>query len=194
VIDHGVLAWLAERGFEIGLHGYNHDNRLSFLPETRLRRRLERCRELMTRYSIRGFRSPSWLRNGRLMRVLADYVQYDCSCLDFDWLCPAGSGGVLSASPFRVGRLVEIPTTLPFEAPVCAGADPSEAPAYWGRKIDWLVAVGGQAVVVTHPEPHYSGNQPMLKAYARFLEQLLGAFDGRWDLPRDLAGEGWDHA
>jgi peptidoglycan/xylan/chitin deacetylase (PgdA/CDA1 family) len=193
-IDHGVLEWLAERGFEIGLHGYNHDNRLSYLPERQLRRRLERCRALVSRYAIRGFRSPSWLRSGRLMRVLADYVRYDSSCLDFDWLCPAGRGGVLTASPFRVGRLVEIPTTLPFEAPVCAGADPSDAPVYWQRKIEWLVEVGGQAVAVTHPDPHYSGNQPMLKAYACFLDRLLSAFGGRWTLPKDLAGETWDHA
>lgn len=188
-IDYSILDWLVERGFEIGLHGFRHDNKLIYLSEPQMRRRLDRCRFLIERYDVQGFRSPSWLRNERLFRVLRDYVDYDCSCLDFDWYCPAGPGGVLTASPFRLGRLVEIPTTLPFEAPVIAGADPVEAPNYWGDKIRWILSVGGQAVVNAHPDPHYVGNPPMIRAYRVFLESLVDAFGGRWSLPRDLANE-----
>ncbi len=188
-VDHGVCDWLIEQGFEIGLHGYCHDNRLIYLPESGLRRRLEACREFIERYSVRGFRSPSWLRNPQLMRVLADYVDYDCSCLDFDWLSPAGRAGVLTATPFRFGRLVEIPTTLPFEAPLLVGAGPVETIAYWREKVDWLVQVRGQAVLNTHPDPHYSGNGLMIRAYGQFLEELLTALSNQWSLPRELADE-----
>ncbi len=188
-VDHGVCDWLIERGFEIGLHGHCHDNRLIYLANVALRRRLDACRGFIERYGVRGFRSPSWLRDMRLMRVLADYVDYDCSCLDFDWLCPAGRGGVLTATPFRFGTLVEIPTTLPFEAPAMIRDDAEGAVAYWRPKIEWLRHVRGQAVVNTHPDPHYSGNAPMIRAYGRFLEELLDAFGGAWSLPRRLSEE-----
>ncbi|UCG15130.1 MAG: hypothetical protein JSV19_07510 [Phycisphaerales bacterium] len=188
-VNYRVCDWLIENGFEIGLHGYCHDNRLIYLSESRLRRRLDACRGFVERYAVCGFRSPSWFRNARLMRVLADYVKYDCSCLDFDWLCPAGRGGVLTATPFRFGRLIEIPTTLPFEAPLLVGTDPADTVAYWRPKIDWLVQVHGQAVINAHPDPHYSGNGPMIAAYRQLLEELLAAYGDRWSLPRDLAEE-----
>ena len=188
-LDFCVCDWLCEQGHEVGLHGYCHDNKLVYLKESRLRRRLDACRGFLERYAIRGFRSPSWLRNARLMRVLADYVDYDCSCLDFDWRGLAGRGGVLTATPFRFGRLVEIPTTLPFEGRRVVGADPDETLAYWQPKTDWLVQVQGQAVVNTHPDPQFLGNDPMIRAYGQFLEGLLVAYGGRWSLPRDLAEE-----
>jgi len=188
-VDYAVCDWLIERGFEIGLHGHCHDNRLIYVAEAEMRRRLDACRPFIERSSVRGFRSPSWFRNMRLMRVLAEYVEYDCSCLDFDWLCPAGRSGVLSAKPFRFGSLVEIPTTLPFEAPLLGGARPDEVVSYWRSKVEWLVATGGQAVVNTHPDPHYVCGGSMIRAYSEFLEELLRVFDGNWSLPRDLADE-----
>ena len=186
---YDVLDWLVERGFEIGLHDLRHDNRLIYLSEDGMRRRLDLCRPFLKRYDVRGFRSPSWLRSEQLYRVLPDYVQYDSSSLDFDWLCPAGRGGVLTATPFAIGQLIEIPVTLPWEAPMLTGGDADRINDYWASKVDWLVSMGGQAVVNTHPDPHYSGSQPMIRQYGQFLETLLSRFGGRWSLPRELAAE-----
>ncbi len=188
-VDFKTCDWLMGAGYEIGLHGHCHDNRLIYLSESEMRRRFDACGEFIARYDVRGFRSPSWLRNMRLMRVLAGYVDYDCSCLDFDWLCPAGRGGVLTPDPFRFGRLVELPTTIPFEAPAMLTGGAPETVAYWRGKVEWLKGVGGQALVSTHPDPHYLGNPPMIRAYATFLEELLSVFDGQWSLPRVLADE-----
>jgi len=192
--DRRVLDWLVDRGFEIGLHDCYHDNRLIYLAEDSLRRRLDTCRPFIDRYHVRGFRSPSWLRNAQLFRVLVDYVSYDASCLDFDWLCPAGRGGVLTATPFAIEGLIELPTTLPFEAPLLTGLELAAVPAYWRPKIEWLRQVQGQAVVNTHPDPHYLGNEAGIRVYARFLQDLLEAFQGRWSLPADLAAETSHHA
>lgn len=188
-IDEGLLESLADRGYEIGLHDYVHDNKLIFLPESELRRRLDKCRGFIERWNVAGFRSPSWFRSTALFRVLRDYVRYDCSSLDFDWLCPAGRGGALTASPFVFRGLIEIPTTVPLEAPLLEGCDPALVPAYWHPKLDWLIAVGGQVVVNTHPEREYTGNPAMLRSYARFLEDVLARCQGRWSLPRELAAE-----
>jgi hypothetical protein len=188
-IDFDTLDWLAQNGFEIGLHDHVHDNKLIYLSESDMRRRLDRCKPFIDRYGVRGFRSPSWLRNAKLMRVLSDYVTYDCSTLDFDWLCPAGPGGVLTPNPFRFGRLVEIPTTLPFEAPTLTGMACEDMVEYWEPKISWLTSVNGQAVVNTHPDRSYGGSEAMVAAYGRLLERLLDAYCGKWSLPGMLAEE-----
>jgi len=193
-LDEKTLDRLAENGFEIGLHDYLHDNKLIYLDETAMRRRLDRCRPFIERYGVRGFRSPSWFRGEMLYNVLQDYVDYDCSSLDFDGLCPAGPGGVLTTRPFHIGRLVEIPTTLPLEAPLLNGVSPELIPAYWEPKIEWLKQADGLAVVNSHPDPVYSGNKTMVRVYARFLARLLDVFAGRWSLPRDLSREVSDSA
>ncbi len=188
-IDYATLDWLVENGFEIGLHGYCHDNRLIYLSESDMRRRLDGCVPLIERYGIRGFRSPSWLRSARLMGVLSDYLDYDCSTLDFDWYCPAGPGGVLTATPFKTLGLVEIPTTLPLEALIAGLSSPAQRRATWRRKIDWIRAVGGQAVVMTHPDPLFSGNQEMIGVYGEFLNDLIAVLGSAWSLPRALSEE-----
>ncbi len=188
-INHAILGRLEERGFEIGLHDSLHDNKLVYLSEAATRRRLDRCRPFLERYQVRGFRSPSWLRNEMLYRILQDYVSYDSSCLDFDWLCPAGRGGALTCSPFRVGRLVEIPVTLPLEAPWLTAVGAAPLLEYWEPKLRWLKNIGGCAVVNTHPDPHYTGSAERVHAYGRFVEMLLEKYGNRWRLPRDLANE-----
>jgi len=91
--DYAVLDWLVERGCTIGLHGYNHDNKLAFLPADQIRRRLDACRPLIERYDIQCFRSPSWFRSDTLFDVVKDYVTVDYSRLDTDRSCPGGVGG-----------------------------------------------------------------------------------------------------
>jgi len=171
-IDFALLDWLAENDFEIGLHGYNHDNKLIFLPESKIRQRLDRCAELIARYQIKSFRSPCWFRSPGLYRVLSDYFQRDYSSLDADISCPGGNGGCLWTKPFVLGGLTHIPTTLPFEVPGFFGDPPQRWVEFWRAKIEWLRACGGSVVVNTHPDPHRSGNSEALAAYDELLALL----------------------
>lgn len=168
-IEYNVLDWLAENGFDIGLHGYNHDSKLIFLSESKIRQRLDRCKPLLERYHIKSFRSPAFFRNDKLFQVLKDYVQYDYSYLDTDIFCPGGHGGCLWTKPFSFSGLIHIPTTLPYDAPLYFRYTPKQLPIFWKQKIEWLRSCSGNIVVNTHPDPLYSGNIPMLKSY----EQLL---------------------
>lgn len=170
--DHAVLEWLVERGCTVGLHGYNHDNRLAFLSADQIRWRLDACRPLIERYGIRAFRSPSWFRSDTLFRVLRDYVAVDYSRLDTDRSCPGGPGGCLWTRPFELDGLTHVPTTVPFEDPLYWGCTPETLVAFWRPKIAWLRACGGGIVVNTHPEPQFSGNARMLRAYAQLLDLL----------------------
>jgi peptidoglycan/xylan/chitin deacetylase (PgdA/CDA1 family) len=171
-IDYGVCDWLADNGFEIGLHGYNHDNKLVFVGEPRIRARLERCRPFMQRYRVRSFRSPSWFRTRELYRVLKDYFQKDYSALDSDILCPGGHGGCLSTRPFTFEELTLVPCTVPFEAPLLFGYRPEQVLDFWKEKLSWLQAGGGDIVVNTHPDPYYGGNEAMLAQYEELLKRL----------------------
>jgi len=171
-IDHDVCDWLAGSGFEIGLHGYNHDNKLVFLDEGRIRRRLDRCRAFMDRYKVRSFRSPSWFRTRRLYGILADYFQKDYSSLDTDILCPGGHGGCLTTRSFACGSLTLVPCTVPFEAPLLFGYPPAQVLDFWKPKLAWLRAGGGDIVVNTHPDPYYGGNDAMLREYELLLQLL----------------------
>ncbi len=172
-LDYAVLDWLVERGCRIGLHGYNHDNRLAFLPVNHIRRRLDACHDLIERYDIRSFRSPSWFRSDALFQVLRDYGMVDYSRLDTDRSCPGGVGGCLWTKRFELDGLTHVPTTVPFEDPLYWGRSAEQLVDFWLPKIAWLRACGGNIVVNTHPDPQFSGNTKMLRAYDQLLTALV---------------------
>lgn len=173
-IDYEVLDQLQSDGFEIGLHGYNHDNKLAFLDESEIRKRLEKCNNLIERYKIKSFRSPSWFRTPVLIRTLKDYISIDFSRLDTDIICPGGNGGCLWTKGFRRDGLLQIPTTVPFEFPLTASVQPEELVAFWKPKLEWLSSINGNIVINTHPDPEFSGNLRMLSVYEQLLKYLKG--------------------
>src|SRR2546423_8988053 len=66
VVDDQLVETLREQGFEVGVHGLNHDGRdLSSLAT--LRRRLPAIRRYADRWEAKGFRSPGTLRSAELM-------------------------------------------------------------------------------------------------------------------------------
>jgi len=122
---------------------------------------------------MKSFRSPSWFRNEKLFRVAKDYFEYDYSYLDTDIICPGGNGGCLWTKPFSLlDGLTHIPTTIPFEAPLWFGYVPEQLLRFWMPKVKWLKSCGGNIVVNTHPDPHYSGNDRMLNVYKQLLVLL----------------------
>jgi peptidoglycan/xylan/chitin deacetylase (PgdA/CDA1 family) len=185
-IDHSQLGRLAERGHEIGLHGIWHTNQEAFLGDA-LAREFDALGELRQRYAMRTYRGPSWYRTQSMYDVLEDYFDIDLSALDTDLLCPGGPGGVGLAQPFHIRpRLVELPCTVPFEAPLLVGPRPAHIVEFWKPKIRLLKQLGGIVVVNTHPDPNYLGNPVMLAAYKALLDLL--ARDGwTFRLPREIA-------
>jgi len=188
-IDKDILYNLIENGHEIGLHGLWHNSSEAFLEEGKMAGEFNKLEPLMREFSIKGYRSPAWYRTRTMFRVLSDFFVYDLSCLDNDLVCPAGNGGVGIMRPFMMRKgLVELPCTLPFEAPLYFGVSSRALVDYWRPKIDFIRKTGRMLLVNTHPEPNYLGNDKMLDSYARLLE-MLSRDKWRLRLPGDVAEE-----
>ena len=185
-IDNAQLEWLAAAGHEIGLHGIWHTNKEAFLQRDEFRRELDGLADLRARFAIRAYRGPSWYRTRAMFDVVADYFDTDLTTLDIDLVCPDGPGGVGVARPFRIRpKLIEIPCTLPFEAPLVVGVRPQSLAEFWRPKIEMLRHAGGLVVVNTHPDPNYLGNAARLADYKALLA-LLAADGWSFKLPREI--------
>lgn len=172
--DEDVLFALREAGHEIGQHGVTHDNGEAFLSSEGFREELLRHAGFRGRHDVRGYRGPCWLRTRAMFDVLAEFFEYDMTCLDNDFCCPAGLGGVGEVWPFSLrDELVEVPCTIPFEAPLMtASVRPEALVSWWLPKVEALSRLGGMVVVNTHPDPNYLGRREVREAYREFLNIL----------------------
>ena len=188
-LDHGLLGALRQEGHEIGLHGARHDCKLAYLPPRRMARRLDRCREMMERHQVAGFRSPALLMSDELVRQLRDRFLYDSSVpdTDVDTIC-APHRGCSSVFPFYRDGLLELPLTLPLDDRLLLlGQTAHQMTETWLAKMDWIHQVGGVTVVTTHVEPHLGASDALLAGYRGLLQQVKQRQDVLPMLPVDVA-------
>jgi peptidoglycan/xylan/chitin deacetylase (PgdA/CDA1 family) len=179
-IDHGLLADLRQRGFEIGIHGYNHDGRL-FESESTFLRRAAAINTALERFGAVGFRAPMVHRNLRWMQRLE--IQYDSSCFDIDPF-QAMPGGIGSLWPVVVGRFVELPYTLPQDHTLLIGLGETDD-RIWRHKLHFIKAWRGMALMLTHPD--YLHSPRTREIYRSFLSAVREMGDFWHALPRDVA-------
>lgn len=101
-VDYGLMRDLVNRGFEIGVHGYNHDGRL-FTSRQVFDSRVLPINEALHSWGAVGFRAPMVHRNLAWLQDLD--ILYDASCFDADPF-QAMPGGVGSVWPFVAGRFI----------------------------------------------------------------------------------------
>ena len=167
-IDGSLLRDILALGGEIAWHSDLHDNRIAFEPEEAIRRRIDSARGFIEEYGVTGMRSPSLCRTPALFKVAAERFQWDSSVPD-----TGPGGGCASVFPYRIGKLLEIPLTMPMDADlVFRRGKPSSFPEAWMEKARYIRDVGGVAVLNTHPEPHFSGRPEAWEAYAEFLRRV----------------------
>lgn len=171
---------LRRERFEIGIHGYNHDNKLAY-----------RYLEIPSYISMmtegfsrpRGFRSPSFLTSFDLMKAIeqSDYIDYDSSIPDIR-LFPY-ENGCNTIYPFEMfygWKLIELPVTMPTDATLLAldtkqyKKHEFEIEKIWAKKHDFIAINNGMCLLCTHAESHLGGSKKMLLAYELFLERSLG--------------------
>ncbi len=179
-LDHGLLGELRNRGFEIGVHGYNHDGTL-FLSRGTFEKRVPNINEALRSLGAVGFRAPMVHRNLAWLQMLE--IEYDASCFDVDPY-QAMPGGVGSIWPLMVGRFVELPYTLPQDHTVLVALGQEDG-AIWREKLDYLAGRSGMALMLTHPD--YLDSPRRLDLYREFLEYAREKSGGWHALPREAA-------
>ena len=179
-IDMGLVRDLLDRGFEIAIHGYNHDGKL-FLSKAIFEQRAATINKAISAFSASGFRAPMVHRNLEWLQRLD--IDYDASCFDVDPY-QAMPGGVGSIWPFMVGKFVEMPYTMPQDHTLTVTLNESTDET-WRTKFEYLRQRSGMVMMLTHPD--YMTTAATLTMYENFLRHAQ-AVGGYWHaLPRDVA-------
>jgi hypothetical protein len=179
-IDRGLIADLQQRGFEIGVHGYNHDGKL-FTSRSVFNDRVPAINAALKSFGAVGFRAPMVHRNLTWMQALD--IEYDASCFDVDpyQAMPGGVGGVW---PFIAGKFVELPYTVPQDHTLFIVLGQVNE-SIWLQKLKFIAALSGMALGITHPD--YLDSDRRVDAYRRYL-QTARNMRGMWHaLPKDIA-------
>jgi peptidoglycan/xylan/chitin deacetylase (PgdA/CDA1 family) len=175
-----ILELLNDNGFEIGIHGYNHDGTCYF-SERRFQTRAGHINQAIREYGAVGFRSPQVHRDLRWLQYLE--ISYDASCFDYDPYQPF-PGGTGCIWPFMAGKFVELPYTLPQDHVLFYMLGESDI-SIWKEKCSWLVANHGMVLVLTHPDYLREGNH--LRMYEELLVYLKEIPNAWHCLPREMA-------
>jgi peptidoglycan/xylan/chitin deacetylase (PgdA/CDA1 family) len=179
-IDWKIVERLRARGFEFGAHGLNHDGRL-FRSREDFQELAPRVERLAREHGLRGFRSPSTLRNVEWIPTM-DF-DYDGSFSDTDPYEPQ-PGGTCSIFPFFLGAMVELPYTLAQDHTLTTLLHRC-AIDVWRAKADWIASLGGMILTLVHPD--YSGAGAGLREYEDLLKHLSRIRSAWRALPGEVA-------
>ena len=192
-----LRGWLAQRGFEIGVHDLNHDGHLYGSREG-FRDKAKSINRYLKAWGAVGFRSGFMLRELDWIHDLD--VLYDASTFDTDPFEPQPEG-TQTIFPFQIppragatgGGYTELPYTLPQDSTLFLVLG-EETPEIWRTKLDWIADQGGLALVNIHPDYlDFSGKRTSScypsSLVREFFEHLHDRHQGGfWNpLPRELA-------
>jgi glycosyltransferase involved in cell wall biosynthesis len=220
VVPPDLRAWLTERGFEVGVHDQAHDGKL-FRSRKDFIRKAGRINRYLKDWGATGFRAGFMLHQLGWLHALD--IQYDASTFDTDPFEPQPDG-MGTIFPFWVQRpeqqsgkrleqsapyplpLIPLPLDAPragyVELPYTLSQDSTlflvfqeTTPEIWLRKLDWVAAHGGMALVNVHPDyVCFDGEKSSTRTYAaahyrRLLEHVRQQYAGVfWQpLPREVA-------
>jgi hypothetical protein len=191
-----IISELKKNGFEVGVHDLFHDGKL-FRSKTLFQERAVFINRFLSKWAAVGFRAGGMHHNLDWIHGLN--ILYDASTFDVDPFEPQ-SDGVTTIFPFIVKcpisgkRFVELPYTLPqdFTLFIIMRQKNTEI---WEKKLDWIAAKGGMALVITHPDYMNFGSDRLAAeeyradVYSNFLAHMKHEYDGLyWNaLPSEIA-------
>ncbi|MBT8381210.1 MAG: hypothetical protein KJO48_07875 [Ignavibacteria bacterium] len=88
-VDKELREFIVGEGFEVGVHGLNHDGKL-FRDKKKYFVRAERINQYLKEWNSVGFRAPAMHHNLEWIGKL--YIEYDLSTLDTDPFDPQPDG------------------------------------------------------------------------------------------------------
>jgi hypothetical protein len=176
---------LIKHGFEVGVHGLNHDGKL-FRSRKIFNERANKINHYLQAWDAAGFRSPAMHHNLEWIHDLD--IRYDMSTFDVDPFEPQ-SDGVHTIFPFQVttglngAGYVELPYTLPQDFTLFILMQEKDV-SIWQQKLDWIVLHGGMALLNTHPDYMRFSTDKMeeevysVDFYKEFLEYVRRRYKG----------------
>lgn len=194
-----LRTWLSSQGFEVGVHDLLHDGELYF-SRSEFRRNAVRINGYIKDWSAVGFRSGFMLRELDWIHDLD--IEYDASTFDTDPFEPQpDAAGTIF--PFWVPApgldaarpgYVELPYSLPQDSTLFLVLRET-SPEIWMRKLAWIVANNGMALINVHPDYlRFEGESQSRKTYPvgfyrQFLDHVQRRYAGAYwqPLPRELA-------
>lgn len=195
-VNPEIRMQLEKLGFEVGVHGLNHDGKL-FKSKDEFKKRCHKINDYIRKWGAVGFRSPSMHHNLSWIHNLD--IEYDASTFDTDPFEPQ-SDGVSTIFPFNVTNAVnnceyvELPYTIPQDFTVFILMK-NEGISIWKEKLDWVVSKGGMVLLNSHPDYMCFDNcKPALEEYPAdyyfdFINYIKKKYSGLyWQaLPREVA-------
>ena len=193
-LPESLRIFLEQEGFEVGVHDLHHDGSLYRSARTFTGQAQKINQHLLSWGSV-GFRSGFMFHNLEWIQQLN--VLYDCSTFDTDPFEPQPDG-VHTIFPFWVQGngskgYIELPYTLPQDSTLFLLLKESTI-ALWTKKLDWVAAHGGMALVNVHPDyvnfdGGMSSSEYSVQLYESFLKHVLIRYrDTCWfALPREIA-------
>jgi len=193
-----IRAWLETAGFEVGVHDLRHDGHLYESRKT-FSQNAQRINHYLREWKASGFRSGFMLRQLEWLHDLD--VLYDASTFDTDPFEPQPEGS-RTIFPFHVKAppgvrrpgYVELPYTLPQDSTLFLLLRERNT-EIWKRKLDWIAANGGLALVNIHPDYlNFTDNRFKKETYpstllSEFMTYIRENHEGAyWNpLAKDLA-------
>ncbi len=189
-----IREMLTDNGFEVGVHGLNHDGKL-YESKATFEDRARKINQYIKQWDAVGFRSPAMHHNLEWLHQLN--IQYDMSTFDTDPFEPQADG-VHTIFPFweenpdLKHQYLEMPYTLvqDFTLFILMSARNTKI---WKNKMDWIVHKGGMVLLNVHPDymnfnQKRTSEQYPANYYKEFLEYIKQTYPNQYwhGLPKDL--------
>jgi peptidoglycan/xylan/chitin deacetylase (PgdA/CDA1 family) len=185
---------LVREGFEVGLHGLEHNRKLYESQDT-FAEQARQINSYLKEWGAVGFRSPCVYHNFDWLYALD--IKYEASAFDTDPFEPQsdGLGTIFPVHQNKVpGReYVVLPYTLPQDFTMFLLFREKDI-SIWKQKLRWIADHGGVALLISHPDymsfdaaPSFDEYHPDL--YRELLDHIDLEYRGEyWHvLPRELA-------
>jgi peptidoglycan/xylan/chitin deacetylase (PgdA/CDA1 family) len=187
---------LAERGFEIGIHGLYHGKN-PFRSKKLFQKQAVRINQYLKEWGSVGYRCPCMYHN---LEWISDLdIEYDSSTFDTDPFEPQPDG-VSTIFPFWVPGnhtqkgYIELPYTLPQDHTLFVIMGERDI-TIWKKKLDWIVERGGMALLIVHPDYMNLNTKGQTRGeypatyFTEFLEYIKNKYEGQfWHvLPKEMA-------
>ena len=195
--DFNVHKELKSNGFEVAVHGLNHDGRL-FESYEEFSRRAVKINQYLKEWDAVGFVTPAMHHNPEWIKMLN--IEYDCSTFDTDPFEPMNEGEIESIFPYWVSTgengegFAELQYTMPQDHGLFI-IHQEKTIDIWKKKVDWIVEKGGMVKVTTHPDYINFGDTAIgreefpIRFYRELMQYIRTKYAGQyWNpLPRELA-------